>query len=248
MSQHFLKIILPYIIIIISTFIFYDVSWLILLYVLSGYLFIGVIGNMIGYHRYLSHKSFKLKKILHNLISYLGVLSGQGSPLFWVSLHRHHHRYSDTHADIHSPKLGLWESTIKWQIFKTSKFTQLFWPKDLMRDKWLMLTHKHYYFIYWTTFIILALISIEFAVGFMLIGGTLIMTILDIIGNYIMHTKFFGSQDHITNDNSTNVKWFNLFVFGSGYHNNHHSNPNNYRFSNHDFSANIIDLIKIKDA
>jgi stearoyl-CoA desaturase (delta-9 desaturase) len=243
MTSHFLKLLFPLILLIAITFCTVTLSIWFLLYVIIGYIVIGVIGNMIGYHRYLSHKSFKLNKFFNFLIIYLGTLSGHGSPLFWVALHRHHHKYSDTDNDLHSPKNGIWESTLKWQIIKTKKIYNITYPRDLCRDNYLMFIHKYYYVLYWSSYAFLSLISYELAFG-LLIGGTLITSIMSIIGNYILHNEHFGEKTHQTNDNSKNVFIMNLLTFGGGFHNNHHAFPSNFRYSSFDLSADFIELIR----
>ncbi|KAB2606252.1 palmitoyl-monogalactosyldiacylglycerol delta-7 desaturase [Pyrus ussuriensis x Pyrus communis] len=49
------------------------------------------LGVTLSFHRNLSHKSFRLPKWLKYLFAYVAVLSLQGSPIDWVSSHRHHH-------------------------------------------------------------------------------------------------------------------------------------------------------------
>lgn len=198
---------------------------------------------MIGYHRYLSHRSFKLNKIFHISITYLGMLSGQGSPLFWVALHRHHHKYSDTEKDIHSPKNGFWESSLKWQILKSNKFKMLLYPKDLIKDRYLVFLHKNYYFLYWITFLLLSIISFELSLGLM-IGGTILTTCIDAVGNYVLHNDKYGSVSYKTNDKSRNSTTINLLTLGAGYHNNHHAFPNKYKFGKFDLSSFFIRIIK----
>ena len=53
------------------------------------------IGVTLGYHRMISHKSFKTSKIVERILVTVAVLSVQGSPMEWVGLHRHHHLHSD---------------------------------------------------------------------------------------------------------------------------------------------------------
>ena len=45
-----------------------------------------------GYHRYFGHRSFKMSRWLQFLVALGGCTALRGGPLWWASLHRHHHR------------------------------------------------------------------------------------------------------------------------------------------------------------
>ena len=61
-----------------------------------------------GYHRYFSHRSYKLNRVNQFLMGFLAESSAQKGVLWWAAHHRHHHRYSDEEPDLHSP----WWKTI----------------------------------------------------------------------------------------------------------------------------------------
>jgi len=69
------------------------------------YWIIGVLGINIGYHRLLSHRSFKTHWFWEQLFSLIGVITVVGSPLAWVAVHRQHHRLAERPGDPHSPYL-----------------------------------------------------------------------------------------------------------------------------------------------
>ncbi|MCL7035178.1 hypothetical protein MKW94_019405 [Papaver nudicaule] len=72
------------------------------------------LGISLSYHRNLTHKSFKLTKSLEYLFAYFGLHAAQGDPIFWVSIHRYHHQFTDTARDPHSPIEGFWFSHTTW--------------------------------------------------------------------------------------------------------------------------------------
>ena len=53
------------------------------------------LGVTVGYHRLLTHRSFRTPKWLEYAFATLGSLSLQGSVLDWVSDHRKHHGQTD---------------------------------------------------------------------------------------------------------------------------------------------------------
>eukprot|EP00899_Mesostigma_viride_P018537 jgi/Mesvir1/26685/Mv20466-RA.1 len=68
-----------------------------------------------GYHRLLSHRSYRTYRPLQFLIACLGAAALQKGPLWWCSHHRHHHRHADTKKDAHSPMhLGFLWSHMGW--------------------------------------------------------------------------------------------------------------------------------------
>ena len=67
-----------------------------------------------GYHRCLTHGSFKTYRPVRWLFAFLGGLSGEGSALTWVANHRKHHHFSDKEGDPHSPRDGTWWSHMLW--------------------------------------------------------------------------------------------------------------------------------------
>ncbi len=56
-----------------------------------------------GYHRYFSHRSYKLNRVNQFLMAFLAETSAQKGVLWWAANHRHHHRHSDQEDDFHSP-------------------------------------------------------------------------------------------------------------------------------------------------
>ena len=66
------------------------------------------LGVTIGYHRLLSHRSFKVPQWLERFFATCGAISCQHGPIDWVGLHRHHHKFSDTEVDHHTSLRGFW--------------------------------------------------------------------------------------------------------------------------------------------
>src|SRR5690606_1087774 len=60
-----------------------------------AFYFFGAAGITVGYHRHLTHGSFKAKPWLRALLAIAGSTALQGPPLTWVADHRRHHAYSD---------------------------------------------------------------------------------------------------------------------------------------------------------
>ena len=118
MSPHAKKILLPNYILSAIAIVHLCISFNMthLLFAVAGYLILGIFGNFIGFHRYLTHRSFTVNNFFHYVFVTLGSLTGQGSAIFWTALHLHHHRNSDTDVDVHSPIKGFLESSLLWQI------------------------------------------------------------------------------------------------------------------------------------
>jgi len=68
-----------------------------------------------GYHRYFSHRSFKTSRVFQFIMALVATSSTQKGVLWWAANHRHHHKYSDTDDDLHSPSLrGFLWSHVGW--------------------------------------------------------------------------------------------------------------------------------------
>src|SRR6185436_14061097 len=89
-------------------------SWQALLACAALIIVTGAMGVCMGYHRCLTHGSFKTYRPVRWLLAFLGGLSGEGSVLTWVANHRKHHHFSDHDGDPHSPRDGAWWSHMLW--------------------------------------------------------------------------------------------------------------------------------------
>ena len=192
-----------------------------------GYICLTMLGISAGYHRLFCHRSFTVNIVIKRLLLWLGIMAGQGSPIFWIGIHRgYHHRYADTDKDAHSPKHGFWHSYILWMFKRDSMSIRS--TVDLIRDPDMVFAHKHYIKILWATHLILALISIDLWMyllmfpAFITLHGFLSQTSLT-------HISFMGYRNYNTSDNSVNSPWLFPFILGESWHNNHHGegrNPN----------------------
>src|ERR1019366_3038397 len=87
-----------------------DVAIFVLLYAFTG------LGVTVGFHRLLTHRSFKTSPWLRGLLAVAGTMSVEGPVISWVADHRKHHAYTDRLGDPHSPHVdrgGGWRGALR---------------------------------------------------------------------------------------------------------------------------------------
>jgi len=200
-----------------------------LLYSIIASWFIVHIGISVGMHRCFAHCSWKPKnKFIEIIIHFLSTINVVGSSITWVGTHRLHHETADTDNDPHK---------IAGQPFLVKlKYWFNFWPshrvsplliKDLMEDPIHKFFHRNYFKILFSYMAILALIDINlFLYGFIVTTMFSLHTISWItVGAHII-----GTKQNPTLDDSRNTFIMGLFMWGEGWHNNHHYKPTSYEF------------------
>jgi fatty-acid desaturase len=212
------------------------------------YTFFGL-GLTVGYHRLFSHASFRVPKWLEHTIAVLGYLAIQRGPLFWVAMHRLHHRWVDIPGkDPHTPREGLWHVHFGWtherrrDVWDETIYRQ--WVPDLEGDKlYRFMDHET---TDYATYVLLN--AAAFAAGGLLgragsfdthnaicfvvwVGMLNRVALLHAFGfiNSVCHLH--GSRPFRTKpeDRSTNNLVVSLLIFGEGWHNNHHAFPGSAR-------------------
>ncbi|XP_020610221.1 stearoyl-CoA desaturase 5-like [Orbicella faveolata] len=110
--------------------------------------FIGGLGITVGVHRLWSHRSYKASWPLRLALMLMNSLAAQNDIFEWARDHRVHHKYSETDADPHNAKRGFFFSHVGWllvkkhpDVIKKGKQLDL---SDLYEDKIVMFQRRHY--------------------------------------------------------------------------------------------------------
>jgi stearoyl-CoA desaturase (delta-9 desaturase) len=212
---------------------------------------LSLVGVEAGYHRHFAHKSFKTTRGVRLLLAGLGSTAFQGSVLWWVGVHRIHHKHADRPGDPHSPFEGLVHAHVGW-LFKN--LFPVGWQRrarDLYRDEVVRTaTRRHY------TWAVGGLLAPALLVGLLsqswhgvlmgfLWGGLVRVFLVNHVVwsiNSICHS--FGSRPYATRDRSRNNALLSLPSLGFSWHNNHHAFPgsaiNAHRWWQFDFCGLVI--------
>jgi len=232
--------------------------WLFLGVFLLAYIYHGV-GITMGYHRLLSHRSYKVPKWLEYLIVSGGYLCLEGSPIFWVTTHRRHHRYSDKPGDPHSPLDGQWHAFLGWMykptVLISAEESRVLAP-DLYRDqlyRFLHVNHSHKDGLLCLAISIVYRAAIWFLFGPVVFAAELLASICafcaPLLVNLYCHKPELGYQTYACGDQSRNVWWVAILSFGEGWHNNHHALPQSARFGlgkgEFDFTWMSLNFLKL---
>jgi len=188
------------------------------------YFITGCFGMTMTFHRLLSHKSYTSPKWFYYLGTLCGFYGLTGSPLAWVAVHREHHRYTDKEADPHSP---LHKSFIRIQWLSMFEQAKVRYVPDMTKDKFQVFLHKNYFYIHVMIAVLLLVIDPMLLVCLYLAPAAILWNAGSFI-NTLSHK--FGYRNHDTKDNSKNSFLLGVFVWGEGWHNNHHAAPASYSF------------------
>jgi stearoyl-CoA desaturase (delta-9 desaturase) len=208
------------------------------------YWFIGIFGINIGYHRLLSHRSFKTNKFWEKFCSLIGVITIVGSPLAWVAVHRQHHRFAERVGDPHSPYLlGNWRA---WFGFWNMPKLDLKLIRDMREDSFQRELHKKYLYIILVWILILFAFDPLYVIYIFAIPACLCLHSTSAI-IVIAHRHGYRLYPDVK-DKSRNSWIANLITLGEGWHNTHHAKPyawnNQERWWEFDVPAYIIRIIK----
>jgi stearoyl-CoA desaturase (delta-9 desaturase) len=189
------------------------------------------------YHRYFSHKTFKTNRFWQFVFAVMGNAAVQRGPLWWAAHHRHHHRFTDTKEDVHSPvQHGFWWSHMGWLTNQANFLTKKRYIQEWLKFPELRFLNRFD-----------NLIPILLAVGLFFSGQWLSRNLpqldtngmqLLIWGFFISSTVLFhatvtinslahmwGSRRYNTSDASRNNFVLSILTLGEGWHNNHHHYP-----------------------
>lgn len=176
------------------------------------------LGIAVSYHRYWSHKSFEWKnQFFKQLCTLPAIISGVGSILGWVGLHRRHHKHSDIDGDPHRASKGFWNMLLMTSYDYEPNPREVI---DLMRDEYIVKTH-HYYFFFPLSYAILCFVL--FGIDGLVLGYCMPAAISLITQNTTNFVNHYGDEY-----SPKNVAWINFFNFGDGWHANHHNNPRSH--------------------
>jgi len=212
-----------------------DLALLIALYTLNAF------GLTIGYHRMLTHRSFRPHPAVKAILLVFGAMAVASPPIEFAATHIKHHAQSDREGDPHSPLEGLFHSHLGW-LFKDRFADPQVYCRHLLKDAIVVFVNRS--FLLWVTLSL----GIPFVLGGWtgLLWGGLVRIFLvhhfTFSVNSICHT--FGKREFETNDRSRNQWLVALLAFGEGWHNNHHAFPRSAFHGLHwwqlDFSGYVI--------
>lgn len=202
---------------ILGIFYFEFTSLNILLAIILFYLY-SIFGLSMTLHRYYTHRTFKMNMLFHWVFTFIAILTGRGSPIGWVYIHRLHHAFSDTAKDPHNP-ISTGFKLVGFKPTEPSK-ANIFLVKDLMNPAQIFI-NKYYLLILLSWITILGLIDLSL-VYFTWILPVFLIHLSQNSFNHFAHTH--GYRNFNTEDNSTNNLFLWPFILGDAWHNNHHAN------------------------
>jgi stearoyl-CoA desaturase (delta-9 desaturase) len=181
-----------------------------------------------GYHRYFSHRSYSTSRAFQFVLAFMSQTTTQKSVIWWASKHRHHHLYSDTGHDVHSPRHhGFIYSHLGWIFSRKHDEPDFAKVSDLTRYPELMWLHK----VEVLPAVLLAGLCFLLAGWSGLVVGFLWSTVLVYHATFCINSlaHVSGRKRYVTGDDSRNNWLLAIFTMGEGWHNNHHAYQSSVR-------------------
>lgn len=215
------------------------------------------LGVTAGAHRLWSHRSYKAKLPLRIFLAFLNTIAFEKDIYDFSRDHRAHHKFSETDADPHNPKRGLFFSHVGWllvkkhpEVLEKGKTIDL---SDVLADPVVRFQRKYY-----TPLVILLCFVLPTAIPMMFWeenfkNSFFIATILrymttvnsTLLINSVAHR--WGNRPYDRYIKPADNIWMFFGTMGEGFHNYHHTFPWDYSSSEFGLRYNLttafIDLM-----
>ncbi|WP_026079759.1 acyl-CoA desaturase [Spirulina subsalsa] len=197
-------------------------SWSAIGVVLLLHWITGGLGITLGWHRLVSHRSFKAPKLVEYFFVFCGALACQGGVIDWVGLHRIHHLHSDRDLDPHDSSLGFFWSHLGWMFYKIPAHEHIpRFTKDIKDDPVYKFFDQYFVLVQ----VVLGLILFALGGWSYVVWGIFFRLVFVFHCTWFVNsaTHKFGYRTYDSDDKSRNCWWVALVTYGEGWHNNHHA-------------------------
>ncbi|MEA2478539.1 MAG: hypothetical protein QOJ07_461, partial [Thermoleophilaceae bacterium] len=138
------------------------------------------LGITVGFHRLLTHRSFKTKPWVRTTLAAVGSAAIEGPVISWVADHRKHHAFTDREGDPHSPHVdhgggwrgalrGLGHAHLGWLFIHTQRGARARFAPDLIADRGVSFVDR--WFALWVALGMLVPFGLGVAIGGSLFAG-----------------------------------------------------------------------------
>ncbi|MEW1831191.1 acyl-CoA desaturase [Streptomyces sp. NPDC088196] len=218
-----------------------DIVLAAVLYTVTG------LGVTVGFHRGLTHGSYRAIRPVRIALAVAGSMSFQGDVIGWVATHRRHHAFTDRPGDPHSPYRygthlggqlhGLFDAHVGW-LFRNEQSPPERYAPDLVADPDIRAVSRAFP---WLCLLTLALpFGLGWAIGGSWLYGVTGLLWAGLVRIALLHhvTWSVNSLCHMIgdrpfrtrrHDRATNLWPLALLSFGESWHNLHHADPTSAR-------------------
>lgn len=195
--------------------------------VLAGAWFVATsLAITVGYHRLVTHRSFRCHPVVELALLVVGAAAFQGSAIRWAADHLQHHAHVDEELDPHSPRHGFWYA--QWGWFFRRRAPRRAPPRHLLdhpvarwQDRWFLPLGLA------VGVVVPYLIA---GVGGALLAGPVRTLVLIHTTGLVNSLAHMGTRRTWQPDASASDSVFVAVVaFGEGWHSYHHRFPRDYR-------------------
>ncbi|XP_046568333.1 stearoyl-CoA desaturase 5-like isoform X1 [Haliotis rubra] len=221
----------------------YTLLWCAFMYLFAA------LGITAGAHRLWAHRSYKAKMPLRILLAIMDSAAFQNSVFEWSRDHRCHHKYSETDADPHNAKRGFFFSHMGWLMVKKhpdviAKGKQLEMA-DLKADPVVRVQEKFYVpSVLLFCFIVPSVVPWYFwgeglFVSFYL--AAILRYCLGLNATWLVNSAahMWGMRPYDKRINPAENMMVALSAVGEGFHNYHHTFPQDYATSEFGWKINL---------
>ncbi|RZC44485.1 hypothetical protein C5167_037441 [Papaver somniferum] len=195
-----------------------------------GILFLGIAAVLAAPYHF-TRNALWVSLVLHWVTLHLG-----RDPMWWVSVHRHHHQFTDSDRDPHSPVEGFWFGHINWlfhhnyldEKVSVSPYTYfalivlLLQLQHLQKQAYYRFLEKTYYLhLVGLALLLYTVEGLSHLIWGMVRCTNNIRVPFHIRGEF--NVPYMGGKPWKTNDLSRKNWMVGLLGHGEGWHNNHHA-------------------------
>ena len=188
-----------------------------------------MLGITMGYHRYYSHRAYKMPKWVEYYLLFFAHVMMVGPAITWVANHREHHKYVDTPKDPHSPHYRGWLMAYAGQVLIDIDFKLV---KDLLKDNLHRMQVKYYWYVVFVYAGILFAIDPNALIYAWLVPAGF----AKLIGSLVFTFSHRGKKAH-------SDTWVGIITLGEGFHEAHHVNARTALWHPLDLGGQIIRMI-----
>jgi len=188
-----------------------------------------MLGITMGYHRYYSHRAYKMPKWIEYYLLFFAHVMMVGPAITWVANHREHHKYVDTPKDPHSPHYRGWLMAYAGQVLIDIDFKLV---KDLLKDNLHRMQVKYYWYVVFVYAGILFAIDPNALIYAWLVPAGF----AKLIGSLVFTFSHRGKKAH-------SDTWVGIITLGEGFHEAHHVNARTALWHPLDLGGQIIRMI-----